>query len=93
MASPESGTSGSTPAKTAKGDNLKTLVETIVASVRHHEEHTKARAAAWREADGTDHVRRIEAVVCNLADAILLPPPTGRIADEVGEEHYVLLPL
>ena len=67
------------------GKNLKTLVDRTVASVRHHEEHTKARIRARREVDERHHIRRIEAVVCNLAHAVLLPPPTGRIATKLGK--------
>jgi hypothetical protein len=73
------------PWKVAKGDNLKTLVDRTVASVRHHEAHTKARARDRRAVDENHHVRRIEAVACNLAHAVLLPPPTGRIATKLGK--------
>src|SRR5262245_622365 len=73
------------PWKVAKGDNLKTLVETIAASVRRHEKDTDARSRARRKADERHHVRRIEAIVCNLAHAVLLPPPTGRIATNLGK--------
>lgn len=73
------------PWKIAKGDNLKALVDSIVAFVRHHEQHTKARVRARKAVDETHHVRRIEAVVCNLAHAVLLPPPTGRIATKLGK--------
>lgn len=73
------------PWKIAIRDNFKTLVEGTGASVRHHEEHTKARGRARRAADKRHHIRRIEAVVCNLAHAVLLPPPTGRIATKLGK--------
>jgi hypothetical protein len=77
------------PWKTATGANLKTLVDRTVASVRHHEEHTKARARARREVDERHHIRRIEAVICNLAHAVLLTPPTGRIATKLGKSNKV----
>jgi hypothetical protein len=47
------------PWKTADGNNLKILVERTVASVRHHEEHTKARSRARRAADERLHIKRI----------------------------------
>lgn len=49
------------PWRTAKSDNLKALVERTLASVRHHEKHTKARARARRAVDERHHQRRIEA--------------------------------
>ena len=73
------------PWKIAKGNNLKSLVERAVASVRHHEEHTKSRSRVRRAADQRHHIRRIEAVFCNLAHAVLMPPPTGRIAVKLGK--------
>ena len=68
------------PWKIAKDDNLRALVESTGTSVQRHEVQTKARARARRDADDRNHVGRIEAVVRNLAHAVLLPPPTGRIA-------------
>ena len=68
------------PWKIAKGDNHRALVESTGTSVQRHEVQTKARARARRDADDRNHVGRIEAVVCNLAHAVLLPPPTRRIA-------------
>jgi hypothetical protein len=70
--------------KTAKGDGPRRLVDATAAFLAHHEEHTKARARARRPDDQANHLKRIEAVVCNLAHAVLLPPPTGRIAIQLG---------
>ncbi|HET6928374.1 MAG TPA: hypothetical protein VFI48_16095 [Hyphomicrobiaceae bacterium] len=73
------------PWKIANGNNLKALVNSTVISAQCHEAETKARARARRETDDRNHVRRIEAVVCNLAHAVLMPPPTGRIAVKLGK--------
>ena len=73
--------------KLAKGGGLRTLVERTVAFVRHHEQHTKARARARRPVDEAHHLKRIEAVVCNLAHAVLMPPPTGRVAVQLGNRR------
>ena len=70
--------------KVAKGSGLKALVENTVAFMRHHEHHNKVRARARKAVDEALHLKRIEAVVCNLAHAALMPPPTGRIAVKLG---------
>src|SRR5689334_6607727 len=64
----------------AKPGPLKTLVDSTAALVDHHERHTGTRKLARREQDHQHHIQRIEAIVCNLAHAVLLPPPGGRIA-------------
>jgi hypothetical protein len=74
------------PWKLAKGDNLKRLVDATLRFVDRHEGHTNARAKARRPLDETYHRKRIEAVVCNLAHAALLPPPTGRVAVQLGHK-------
>ena len=71
--------------KTAKTSGLKTIVEDTLANVAHYEERTKARKRARRGIDEEHHRRRVEAIVCNLAHAVLLPPPTGRIAVKLGK--------
>lgn len=73
--------------KVAKGGGLKKLVENTVAFVRHHEQHTRSRTRARKPLDETNHLKRIEAVVCNLAHAVLMPPPTGRIAVQLGNRR------
>ncbi len=73
--------------KTAKGDGLKILVEATLAFVAHHEGHTKSRVRARRAVDDEHHRRRVEAVVCNLAHAVLIPPPTERIAMQLGNKR------
>jgi hypothetical protein len=35
------------------------------------------------------HLRRVEAVICNLAHAALFPPPTGRIAVKLGRRASI----
>src|SRR5262245_20849434 len=57
--------------RTAKGGGLKVLVEATLAFVAHHEGYTKARRRARRPADGENHRRRVEAVVCALAHEVL----------------------
>ena len=52
--------------------------------IQHHEKCAGARIRARRPADQGLHLRRVEAIVCNLAHAVLLPPPTGRIAVPLG---------
>ena len=68
----------------AKPGPLKELVDATVSFVDHHERHTGARKRARRERDHKRHVQRIETIVCNLAHAVLLPPPEGRIAVPLG---------
>lgn len=68
----------------AKGEPLKLLVERTVVFIDHHETRTGARQRARRTVDQFLHLKRVEAVVCHLAHAVLLPPPTGRIAIQVG---------
>jgi hypothetical protein len=73
--------------KVAKGDGLKALVEATVHSLQHYEEYTKARTRARKPLDETYHLKRIDAVVCNLAHAVLMPPPTGSIAVQLGNRR------
>ena len=74
------------PWKIAKGDNLRALVESTGTSVQRHE--GKPRPALGRgERRTTGHVGRIEAVVCNLAHAVLLPPPTRHRHEETRSRH------
>lgn len=68
----------------AKPGPLKVLVENTVRFLDHHERHTGARKRARREQDHQHHLQRIEAIVCNLAHAVLLPPPGGRVAVPLG---------
>lgn len=68
----------------AKPGPLKELVDATVSFVDRHERHAGARKRARREHDHKHHVQRIEAIVCNLAHAVLLPPPQGRIAVPLG---------
>lgn len=64
---------------TAQG-NAKALVGATLNLIQEHEERTHVRARRRRQADQTLHIARVEAVICNLARSVLLPPPTGRIA-------------
>jgi hypothetical protein len=68
----------------AKPGALKTLVDNTIRSVDHHEKHTGGRKRARRKQDRLHHEQRVEAIVCNLAHAVLLPPPEGRIAVPLG---------
>jgi hypothetical protein len=52
----------------------------------HHEKYTKTRRRARRRDHEANHRLRVEVVVCNLAHAVLLPPPTGRIAVKLGHD-------
>ena len=70
--------------KVAKAGGLKALVDSTVQLISHHEARTRARTRARRAVDETHHLRRVEAVICNLAHAVLFPPPTGRIAVKLG---------
>ena len=70
--------------KVAKGGGLKALVDSTVRLISHHEARIRARTRARRAVDETHHLRRVEAVICNLAHAVLFPPPTGRIAVKLG---------
>jgi hypothetical protein len=64
----------------AKGDGLKSLVESFVVGLQTHEKHTDARKRARRPNDIETLRRVVEVVVANLALACLDPPETGRIA-------------
>jgi hypothetical protein len=70
--------------KVANGGGLKTLVDSTVRLIGHHEDHTQARTRARKAVDEAHHLKRIEVVLCNLAHAVLVPPPTGRIAVKLG---------
>jgi hypothetical protein len=71
----------------AKGDGLKALVDATVAFLDHHETHTRPRTRARKPLDEAHHLKRVEVVVCNLAHAVLMPPPTGRIAVQLGNRR------
>jgi hypothetical protein len=73
--------------KTAKGGGLRSLVEATVNFLQHHEDYTDARTRARKPVDEANHLKRVEAVVCNLAHAVLMPPPTGRIAIQLGNRR------
>lgn len=68
----------------AKPGPLKEFVDATASFVEHHERRTSARKRARREQDHKHHLQRIEAIVCSLAHAVLLPPPEGRIAVPLG---------
>ena len=68
----------------ADGENLKALVEKTVRFLEHHEESTKARSRARRATDLAHHLARVEAIVCNLAYAVLQPPQNERLAVKLG---------
>lgn len=68
----------------ANAPPLQQLVEATIKFVDHHEQHTGRRTRARRKQDARNHRRRIEAIVCNLAYAVLMPPPQGRIAVRLG---------
>lgn len=68
----------------AAGEALTTLVNDTLRSFDQHEQATKPRDRARRAGDQRLHLERIEVIVCNLARAVLLPPPTGRLAVRLG---------
>jgi hypothetical protein len=63
---------------------LRRLVENTTRFLDHHEEHTQTRKRGGRATDLSAHRLRVEAIVCNLAYAVLEPPPTGKIATKLG---------
>src|SRR5215510_1881250 len=60
----------------AKGEPLKRLVAEIAQIVESRDQRQRAR----RPDDGKNHHRMVEGIACNLAYAVLNPPPTGRLA-------------
>ncbi|CCB63747.1 hypothetical protein [Hyphomicrobium sp. MC1] len=68
----------------ARPGPLRALVDTTVDFVQHHEEHTGKRKRARRRKDHEQHLQRLEAIICNLAYAVLSPPLGGRIAVSLG---------
>ncbi|GMO24660.1 hypothetical protein [Bradyrhizobium ottawaense] len=60
----------------ARGEPLTRLVRKIRDGVEAHEKRQRAR----RPDDQRKHLRIIEGVVCNLAYAVISPPPTGWLA-------------
>ncbi|MGD9803444.1 MAG: hypothetical protein AB7E81_17715 [Hyphomicrobiaceae bacterium] len=68
----------------ANGSALKGLIEATTKFISHHEEHTGTRIRKRRPVDQAVHLRSIDALVCALAHAVLVPPPTGRIAVKLG---------
>lgn len=75
------------PYLNARGQPAKALTEAVLDIVEHHEADCKLRKRARKAGDQELHERRVEAVVCNLARAVLCPPPTGRIATPLGHRH------
>jgi len=63
------------------------MVHDALAMVEHHEQQTKSRVRARRANDQLHHEMRVEAVVCAIAHAVLVPPPTGRIAVQLGNKQ------
>lgn len=57
----------------ARGEPLKQLVQKVTEFVETRQQRKRAR----RPDDQSNHRRAVEGVVCNLAYAILNPPPTG----------------
>mgnify|MGYP007011825325 CR=1 FL=1 len=68
----------------AKPGPLKVLAENTIRFLDHHEEYTGKRKRARRALDQQSYHQRVETIVCNLARAVLLPPPKGRIAVPLG---------
>lgn len=64
----------------ASGPALVRLVGETVALLAQYEAETGARQRKRREADERRHRTAVEAVVANLAYAVLMPPETGRLA-------------
>ncbi|MCK1745914.1 hypothetical protein IVA80_35415 [Bradyrhizobium sp. 139] len=60
----------------ARGEPLKHLVRQVTALAQSQEQRQRAR----RPDDQRNHLRIIEGVVCNLAYAVISPPPTGWLA-------------
>jgi hypothetical protein len=68
----------------AKGRAAKALVQATHGLIQHYEKHISARTRRRRPIDEALHRKRVEAFICNLARAVLMPPPTGRIAIKLG---------
>jgi hypothetical protein len=68
----------------ARGEPLRKLVQWVTQAVGKIEQHEGARQRARRPADQVNHLARLDALVCNLAYAVLEPPPTGRLALRMG---------
>ncbi len=64
----------------AKGQPLQTLVDGVVALVALREERQGLRQRARRPTDAINHLASINVIVSNLAYAVLVPPPTGKLA-------------
>lgn len=60
----------------AKGEPLHLLVRQVAEQV----ERGGVRSRARKPTDQINHLRMVEGIVCNLAYAVLKPPPTGRLA-------------
>lgn len=77
----------------SRGEPLKKLVEQTRRMVEHDEKSTRSRRNQRRPAELTNHQRRIEVLVSNLAYAVLNPPDSGRLAvdtrqGETGRSRY-----
>lgn len=68
----------------AKGEPLRQLVAWVVVAVERIEKHERKRQRARRPDDQAKHVASIDALVSNLAYAVLMPPGTGRLAVRLG---------
>jgi hypothetical protein len=60
----------------AKGQPLLTLVDEVLALIASREQRRRARRAT----DAVNHRALVNVIVSNLAYAVLMPPPTGKLA-------------
>ncbi|HRF09997.1 MAG TPA: hypothetical protein PL193_15325 [Xanthobacteraceae bacterium] len=71
----------------AKGDALCRLVDTTVHFLEQDEKHRGLRQRARRAQDAAHFNASVDAVVSNMAYAILVPSETGRIAVKLGSQR------
>jgi hypothetical protein len=71
----------------ARGKPLKELVDATAWSLEFHEKKTEARKRARRSDDQKRWETMVEALVCNLAYAVLSKPETGYLAIRRGKDR------
>lgn len=71
----------------ARGEPLRHLVQTSLRFLDHDETHRGLRRRLRRSVDLANYRRSVEIAVCNLAHAVLMPPPTGRLAVKLGSQR------
>lgn len=75
------------PWMVAKGDPLRRIVSGVLDALEQDERQRGLRKRARRADDLANHQASVDAVVSNLAYAVLMPSDTGRLAVKLGSQR------